>query len=155
MGWEADDTVTRSEMGLINFMEATKEDPAHPTRRHALPTHSNASIRSAIFNIDEEAISAGQFHVYPTELGSHRVGSESCGNETTLDIRSNISSTIRYPSTTWAGVCDDSGAENTVIGRAQALAYTRHSSLPWALQPARVAFRFGDHLDPSMEIMAI
>lgn len=62
---------------------------------------------------------------------------------------------VRYPHTNWAGLCVDSGAEQTVVGLNEAWAYSTCAQLPWHLRPSPGVFRFGDNVTKSEGIMKI
>lgn len=53
------------------------------------------------------------------------------------------------------GVCLDTGAQRSVIGKPQAQAYCRQHSIDYRSQPSKMLFRFGDGTFPSLAMIRI
>lgn len=78
------------------------------------------------------------------------------GEVTHFDLNTNASEypkSMRYSQTEFDGVCVDTGAQVSVCGRNQALAYCKHMQIPFAVRPSQMRFKFGDMISNSMGIM--
>lgn len=61
----------------------------------------------------------------------------------------------QYGDTEFLGVCLDIGAQKTVLGIKQALAHCELSNSPFHTKKSRCAFKFGNHIYPSLGTLNI
>ena len=83
------------------------------------------------------------------------VSTEHYGPVTILKGISSINPTShpRYSDSTFNGVCVDTGAQVSVCGKRQAIAFCKTVSIPFALRPSNLKFKFGNTVTDSMGIM--
>lgn len=59
----------------------------------------------------------------------------------------------RYSNLVFDGVCVDTGAQVSVCGRRQAMAYCKNMQIPFSTRPSTMTFKFGDVVSPSIGVM--
>ena len=67
-----------------------------------------------------------------------------------VQLASATINTTRSSSTQFDGMCMDTGAQISVSGKAQAMAYCHSRGIPFYLTPSVTKFKFGDHVSPSL-----
>lgn len=87
----------------------------------------------------------------------HTISSE-CFGPVSFLTPSNVYSSVRqhsprYSDSTFDGVCVDTGAQISVCGPRQALAYCRAVNIPFVLRPSQMSFKFGDFITPSKGLL--
>ena len=68
-------------------------------------------------------------------------------------MSSNSNQGSRYSDKTFDGICVDTGAQISVCGRKQAIAFCNSVSIPFSLRPSSVKFKFGNTVTKSLGIM--
>lgn len=116
----------------------------------SIPTTKSSVIR--LRSYDDDPMNIASMHWDNDKV----INADHYGEVTNFNFRTagtEYEKQFRYSNLDFDGVCMDSGAQVSVCGKRQALAYCKQMQIPFTVRPSSMRFRFGDMMDQSIGIM--